>query len=261
MKTFVEEQFVSGSSNKISSNAWKLVVLILAIAVGAAVYFHIANLEKESIAIRKHIYSIEGKLTAEKRVPRFLSGILGPDFHTPLDETVFLELRLDGKQVADADLEKCGHLADLKILGLVETSVTNTGMQYLAGMTKLEGLRLDYTKVNDLSVLKNMPKLTSLSLRHTSVRDEDLEVVEHLSNLTYVGMGYCKIQQVGIAHLAKIPQLTSLSVEGLELSDEDMKLLHGFTNLELIDMENTVVSDAALDELKKALPKLKIGGR
>ena len=40
-------------------------------------------------------------------------------------------------------MQKCGQFNDLKTLGLVETSVTNNGMQYLAGMKQLENLRLN----------------------------------------------------------------------------------------------------------------------
>jgi len=244
-----------------SSTAWKSSILVLTVIVGAGVYFRMVNLEKDNIAIRKHVYSIGGKLNSEKRVHGLLSKIFGPDFHTPLDETVFVELRLDGKQVSDTDLEKCGQLTGLKNLAIVETSITNAGMQYLAGMTLLEDLRLDYTKVSDLSVLKDMASLSSLSLLHTSIHDEDLEIVERLPNLKFVGVGYCGIKKEGLAHLAKIPLLTGLSLEGSELSDEDMKQLHRFTNLESIDLTRCIVSDAATAELRKALPKLKIGGR
>jgi hypothetical protein len=68
---------------------------------------------------------------------------------------------------------------DVASVDLSGREVDDDALRSLAGLTHLEGLKLDYTKVTDagLSTLRAMPKLKEVSLRYTSVGDRGAAII------------------------------------------------------------------------------------
>ena len=159
-----------------------------------------------------------------------------------LDQLQYLD---GGDKHADADLVHLKELTSLQtlLLGQNNTQVTNTGLQHLAALTKLETLSLMDTSITDdgLDHLKSLKKLKHLdvsgTLKQVNITDRGLVHLKGLTNLQTLNLNFCRqITDAGLVHLK------------------------GLTNLQLLYLSAFVpkVTDAGVAELKKALPKCQI---
>jgi hypothetical protein len=55
-------------------------------------------------------------------------------------------------------------------------------------------------------------------------------------------------------HIRKMPKLTHLGLNGCTITDDALPALYDLTTFRLIRLENTEVTQAGVDLLKKALP-------
>ncbi len=83
-------------------------------------------------------------------------------------------LHLRHTKITDAGLRRLKGLKELRYLYLVGAPVTDAGLVHLQGLSSLQELRLDSTQVTDagLEHLKGLKNLTRLDLRNTQVTDE-----------------------------------------------------------------------------------------
>ncbi len=93
---------------------------------------------------------------------------------TDADRKRVRELDFVLQSLSDAGLEHLAGLTGLQTLGLSETQVTNAGLPHLAGLTGLQTLYLRGTQVTDagLEHLAGLTKLRTLDLRRTQVSDD-----------------------------------------------------------------------------------------
>jgi serine/threonine protein kinase/Leucine-rich repeat (LRR) protein len=178
------------------------------------------------------------------------------------------------------------HLADspnLKILQLLDTSVTDEGLQRLTTMPALEELLLGTqsperraTKITDevLTYISQIPKLRKLNLNSCAITDDGLETLSNLDGLRELSLRHCRLTDSGIEHLSdlnlqtlhlqgntitdasaqvisEIKTLESLTLRGTEAGDKMFRQLCSLPRLQLLDMEGTNVTDAGLDEVSK----------
>ncbi len=75
------------------------------------------------------------------------------------------QLHRTGFAVTDAGLAHLGGLSDLQLLSLDDTRVTDAGLAHLKGLSSLKWLKLTRTKVTDSGVAelrKSLPQLQAI---------------------------------------------------------------------------------------------------
>jgi len=92
--------------------------------------------------------------------------------------------------------------------------------------------------------------------------DADLVYLRGFHNLTYLTLSNTKITDEGLLNLTDLPKLESLFLWGTEITDLGiayLKELPRFADSRWqLDLRGTKVSKSALDELRRALPKMEI---
>ena len=138
-----------------------------------------------------------------------------------------LSLNIIGNDAVVLDLSPLSSLSnctDLSITGPNNEPLDNVSV--LSGMPQLENLKLkDITSLKDLSFVKNMPKLKSLSLDTLPILSLD-GLANHLSlNSLYLD---CH----DVENVNALPTLTSLQKLYINYHNFDLPDLHGLTALE-----------------------------
>ncbi|MDO8341671.1 MAG: M66 family metalloprotease [Cellvibrio sp.] len=97
----------------------------------------------------------------------------------------------------------------LRNLALSSNPIKTSQMAFLAGMP-LEGLFMDETKIDDISILATKPQLNNLSFRYTQVRD--LSPLTGLSQLEILSADRTSV--VDLSPTLSLPKLYALSAGG-----------------------------------------------
>jgi hypothetical protein len=147
-----------------------------------------------------------------------------------------------GENVTDKGLSGfCDAAADVPIdsLALFGPSTTPSGIVQLVKLKHLRTLFIHNGATNDegLSHLKLMPSLDSLWI---------LEQDDSGNPAQYTAEGFSEI--------GKLDRIRSLQLHGLKISDAAASKLHGLTGLEFLMLDQCEISDAALQDLRTALP-------
>jgi Leucine-rich repeat (LRR) protein len=121
-------------------------------------------------------------------------------------------------------------------------------------------LRFD-PNTND-ATLRLIGKLTNLKhlyLRGTKITDAGLAQLKNLQNLTYLNLNDNNIGDAGLDHLKDLKNLEQLALNSRQITDVGLANLRGISKLRSLWLGKYVpVSDAAVDELKKAIPGLEV---
>jgi len=187
--------------------------------------------------------------------------------------------------ITDAGLVHLKGLTDLQSLSLREMQITDDGLKSLKGLRNLRFLNLHGSPITDegLSHLRGFAQLQRLGLWNTRVSDEGLKHLAALKNLQSLNLWGTKATDAGLGHL-RSADLHTLHMSGEHVTDDTMALLKGFPNLKELNLAITKVTDAgvvhlkamerlrwltfettgpteaAIAELKRALPQLKVRG-
>ena len=119
------------------------------------------------------------------------------------DHTVEVDLSL-AADVSDADLALLAPTAPALVwLNLARTAITDAGARQLAGLSRLETLRLDGTSLGDaaLASLHDLQRLQTLNLVGTSVSDDGLVALHDLAGLRRVFLCGSAVTPEGAARL------------------------------------------------------------
>jgi hypothetical protein len=128
-------------------------------------------------------------------------------------------------------------LPHLENLNLANTNITGSGLVHLEGLKNLRYLSLWNTPVDDVELesIKGLTKMYALVLDGTNVTDAGLAHIEGLANLEeWLGLANTQITDAGLYHL------------------------EGLTKLQSLNVRLTKVTDAGVEELKRALPNTDI---
>jgi hypothetical protein len=151
-----------------------------------------------------------------------------------------------GKPVVDVDLS--------------HSSTKATDLVHLKGLTSLQTLDLNGTKVTDagLEHLKGLTNLHSLHLGKTKVTDTGLVHLKGMTSLHSLHLGKTKVADVGLVHLKGLTSLQLLNLGDTQVTDAGLVHLKGLTSLHTLSLSGSKVSEAGVKDLQAALPKCKI---
>ena len=179
---------------------------------------------------------------------------------TSLDPAIKLDDEARGTQkVANPEMgivsvEFCGQTwpADTTKLECYDPSVVD--LAPIAHLSALRDLSIPNTKVFDLVPLSSLSQLQLINLKGTPVTD--LSPLTSLPALTVLWLPFSKVTD--LTPLAKITSLVQLGLAGTDVTD--LAPIASLKNLTLLDVSSTLVPEAQLDEIRRALPKAEITG-
>ena len=240
-----------------------LMALVLILSGGLGWVVHRANLQRDAVAailrtggsvrydwemIPSGGINPQGKPKAPKRLVDFL----GPDY---FGHVALVQL---GEKTTDADMVHVGRLRRLVGFSAHGTNIniTDAGAAHLAGMTGLEHITLDDTRVTGagLAILEGMSKLKYLHLRGLPIHDADLAHVAPLKSLWQLHLARAPITDAGLVHLRGLIDLRAITLDDVGITSEGLKHLPGFPLLNRIHLSGTKITDLAT---LPPLPKLR----
>lgn len=127
----------------------------------------------------------------------------------------------DEERVSRGCLAAIGQLTELEHLSLERVRLDGDDLACLAGLTKLKTLRLDnvqpYPRSQEahlLRALPELPRLQTLDLESSDVRDGDIRFLSVLRRLKSLNLRYSKVTSAGLAQLASLASLEKLRFNG-----------------------------------------------
>ncbi|EPG72680.1 leucine rich repeat protein [Leptospira fainei serovar Hurstbridge str. BUT 6] len=151
-----------------------------------------------------------------------------------------------------SSLEKLPQLPRLRYINLSETKVRN--FKPLEKQFKLDSIILNGNPINDIDIAtySGWNRLTRIELSNTKV-----------SRLEFLGIG-CAVRHLELRNtlvsdlrpLANCLQLRELYLQGTKVSN--LAPLYGLNELMHLQLDGTAVADAAISDLRKKLPYLKV---
>lgn len=188
--------------------------------------------------------------------------------------TTLESLNIISTKFNDEWMPNIAKLTNLKSLRFTNNgSLTDAGMEQLAGLKNLEAFSFVGTKITGKAYAKfdGFTKLVKVSHRGSSINDEGLkELCDHLPNLESISLAHAKFTDAGAPNLAKLtklkgfeigtsnatPQalvsLAKLPLESLQLGEgfesaECIPLIKGIATLRRLTLTNaTKLTDADL---------------
>jgi internalin A len=191
-------------------------------------------------------------------------------FGTPLSCEVLEHIRPLGKlrelelhfsiRLEDACLGPIGALKELRKLSLMDASAegfSDHGLQQLAGLTKLEELKLACGRITSdgLKPLSNMTRMKRLTLVTKS--DLDLKRLAPMEDLEELTTPYATFDDADCETLSTFKKLRKLNTGGRGITDAGLVLLANLRGLEELNLGASQISDQGLQSLVP-LPKLKV---
>jgi len=169
-------------------------------------------------------------------------------------------LDLGSTQVRGEGLLHLANMRCLQYLDLRRTPFTDAGLVHLRNLTGLRFLNLGHTRVTGTGFahLSGLSNLETILLHQTPFTDEGLSHLLGLANLKTLVLEGTQITDAGLAHLARLPSLETLNLRRVGMTDKGLSHLRSLTSLQTLDLYDTDVSETAIDELKKALPRLTV---
>ena len=170
-------------------------------------------------------------------------------------------LVLTGSSVTDEGLAHVANLKELEGISLAGTKVTGKGLIHLRGLKKLQVLDLGHTKVGDegLAHLQSLPALRSLHLNSTKVTDAGLAEVGKCERLTHLNLYATDVGDAGLAKLANLHEILDLTLSETQVTDAGLKHLHGMKKLVHVGASDTSITAEGAMDLQKALPEVNVG--
>jgi len=135
--------------------------------------------------------------------------------------------------ISNSGLEKLSGLAKLEFLDVSGNRVTNDGLQHLQPLTRLRELYLSLLPINDaglthLATLKNLERLElvySEGFAGPIVTDAGIHPLSALIQLKTLSLVGARITDNSLADLSRLRKLTRLILVGSKLSDEGIRQL------------------------------------
>ncbi|MCX7096785.1 MAG: leucine-rich repeat domain-containing protein [Methylococcales bacterium] len=134
-----------------------------------------------------------------------------------------------------------------QVTGLNIRSKQINDISVLKALPKLTDLDLSQNQISDISVLKALPNLTDLYLSNNKI--SDISVLKALPNLTQLDLSNNPISDISV--LKALPNLTQLGLIGNQISD--ISVLEALPNLTQLSLSYNQISDISVLE---ALPNL-----
>lgn len=176
---------------------------------------------------------------------------------------------LGSSAVTDQILREFSHWNKVTCLWLSRSKVTDAGIGWLRGATRLYSLNLSGTEVTDAALehLKGLPELYSLNLRGTQVSPRGVLKLIASSDYMQIAFPGGWVSKVENVHGFQLELSSSaitgeqlkffgivrapayLDLNGIALTDEGLANLGGFVDLRQLRISNTQVTNAGLKHL------------
>lgn len=214
-----------------------------------------------------------GNLTKLKKLYLFGTAVGDEGMHSLANLKNLELLDLSGTYVGDEGLAHLRQLSRLESLDLGAmhepylsiggAHVTDAGLVHLSQMVNLKRLWLCSNRITDAGLvhLKPLGRLTWLGLDGTRITDQGIAALQELGSLEALSLGSTRVTDAGLAQLEKLPSLRGLGLSDLNITDAGLKHLASIEKLKQVQiwgMKKTKVTQAGLDELKRALPGVQL---
>ena len=156
-------------------------------------------------------------------------------------------------EISDEGVSHLAGLTKLEFLSLNQTKVTDDGLKYLAELVELRSLDLGGTEVRGpgLVHLKNLRRLERLSLSNLDVSDEDLIALESMKRLISLSLGNTKITDRCLAGLSELTNLYELNLWNTQITDRGILEISKFPALKKLNLSETEITDASVEPLSE----------
>jgi len=170
-------------------------------------------------------------------------------------------LSLDGNyKLTDTSLEYLASLKSLEDLDLSHTSVRGTGLGWLKGLKNLKRLDLSGTKLGNAQMVEvtAFASLEELNLSATNITSGYSGELSCLTRLRKLSLNGTLIGDSRLADLAAITSLEELDLSSTKVTSQSLHELSRLTRLRTLKLCGTEGTRSGAEDLKKALPNLKI---
>ncbi len=190
-------------------------ITVSAVLLGVRMYD--AAREKQATARVRALGGITvlGAETPSPRVlkPLFFSRVFAAD--------------LTGTKATNEDLLPLAGLKRLETLKLGRTRITSGAIEPLTGLSRLERLCVEDTQIGDedLDTLDPLDHLVFLQLHGTRISDRGLVHLRRLLNLEAVSLHRTSVTAAGLANLAAIPRLKTVWISAAQVDHRTLRHL------------------------------------
>lgn len=164
--------------------------------------------------------------------------------------TSLRRLRVTDTSITDTTLEKLGDVGRLQLLHLHNApSITLQGLQQLAKLGEMKELSLSGSNIGDSVVpfLGSLKKLKKLRMRGTAITGEGFSPLGD-SNIVDLELAETAFGNSGMPAIASMPALTKLNLWLTKIDDEGLESLRGKTSLTSLNLDNIPeITDQAID--------------
>lgn len=162
------------------------------------------------------------------------------------------EVRLNGTNINNSDLNRLTGFAMLTDLSLERTQVDDRGMACLTGLGHLEWLNLYQTQVGDrgLKFISYLPRLQYLPMGETNVTDKGLVHLKKMIGLKYLGLRATGVTDAGLKHCSGLTGLTGLHLGETNITDEGIAHITDLPKLSRLWLHDTAVTDSGILQLQ-----------
>jgi hypothetical protein len=161
-------------------------------------------------------------------------------------------LELMDTNITDAGLEGVKSATQLQKLVLAGSNITDAALINIKGLSQLQTLGLIEIRVTDagLANIRELTRLRELYLSDSNVGDAGMENLKSLTQLQVLYLRKTHVTDAGLANLAELTQLRQLCLQDANIGDAGMKNLSRLSQLRELYLGGTNISDAGLAELK-----------
>jgi len=158
-----------------------------------------------------------------------------------------------------------GKFPNLKEIGIYDSGNADVFLTRIRGMEPLESFTLQATGLSDSGMkdVATLPNLKKLDVGGPGVTNDGIVHLQGHANLETLELHNTNVTDDGVAALKDIPTLRTLvlfreSWRGQCPSDSGLKHLENITQLEELEVSGGWASEAAVADLKNALPDCEI---
>jgi hypothetical protein len=200
------------------------------------------------------------KKSTDAEVQRRLADVIAIlEVRFTKDSYAFIE-KVGGRVVSAHDAKPVkARLVDTEELSviLIDAKVGDADLRRLKELGKVTCVTLAGTQVTDrgLPILESLPDLEYLCLDSTAVTDAGLAHLKSLKNLASLSLRDTKVKGKGLDHLKDRKGLYQLDLDGCDVTDDDLIHIVGLKGLTIVSLDRTKVTDSGLARFS-ALPVL-----
>lgn len=180
-------------------------------------------------------------------------------------------LNLRGTKITDTTLEHLAGISTLQSLDIGFAQVTDSGLDNLSALTDLKEVTIGGNKLTDsgLQFLRQLPGLTYVNLSGSQRTDSGLwslsltetgvDSIAVLTELRELRLGGTAIGARGLEKLKGLRKLERLNLQGCKrIGDDAATVLASFESLRSLDLNGSAMTESAVAELRRKLPKCEI---